>query len=531
MSPRGVERLGHHGLPFRVARIELHEAAAHVQRVVGGRQGGLVAAHQAENRASELAVLDQRGEELGAFGGVVEQSLVDALGGLGGGQGPVQVPLVVQHPGDMVEGAAPPEGDVLVSVGGNLLVVVERLPGHPLQGLEAAQGLELTGQVFDHERHQVLGLGAGSHRFVLGLDGGGTLAPHVHRVLEAGSDHRQRHRGRQGVADASFPLVPDPPEPLLGFPCRGALAGVEAEEPGEERRQVLRHPLGRAPLARLDPLEEGEWVEALREGGLAREELLEHGPQGVHVARRRHRLPADLLRAHEAGRSLDPSELAPVVVDERGPVGRLDLPVDQPVGDRDGLGGVRAGDAEVQHLDGAVVGDHHVLGFEVPVDDAPGVGRGQGVADPVRDLEFPVLPEVGLEGLPQGAALDQLQDEEVRVLALDEVVDVADVGVVQQGEDLRLFEETLLDARLHAVPRPHGLEGDPSPELLVVAGVDVAVAARADQLDDADVSDSGAEEGHRSASREGCCMVARVYYVPGETRIVRRPPVEGGDRA
>ena len=93
------------------------------------------------------------------------------------------------------------------------------------------------------------------------------------------------------------------------------------------------------------------------------EQLEEHAAGGVQVGARVDRLALRLL-----GREV---------------LGRAD----------DGLGlghrrvgvGHRAGDAEVHHLDRAVVGDHDVRGLDVAVDDAVAVAVAERVEDALGD--------------------------------------------------------------------------------------------------------------------------------------------------
>jgi hypothetical protein len=106
-----------------------------------------------------------------------------------------------------------------------------------------------------------------------------------------------------------------------------------------------------------------------------------------------------------------------------------------------GLGGVfKARDAEVGHLYAAVPEDHHVLGLDVPVDDAPAVG----VAEASHDLgdEVQGLPPVQLAPLLhillQRDAVDELHNDIFRVPSPAHVVDRHDVGVGQLGHGLGL---------------------------------------------------------------------------------------------
>lgn len=111
-------------------------------------------------------------------------------------------------------------------------------------------------------------------------------------------------------------------------------------------------------------------------------------------------------------------------------------------------GGVGAGDAEVQE-DQPVAGlpDHDVAGFDVAVDEVPGVYGDERVAQlgrPGQGLGHGQPVSLG-HGGAQGAAFDELGDQ-VEVpgsgdFGLVHVVDADDVRIVDRGEDPRLPKE------------------------------------------------------------------------------------------
>jgi hypothetical protein len=103
------------------------------------------------------------------------------------------------------------------------------------------------------------------------------------------------------------------------------------------------------------------------EGTLAHEHFVEHRAEREEIRARVERLPAHLLGRHVAHGAHDGAGLC--------------------LGAHPGLRDVstsrdRARDAEVEQLDVAIAGDKHVLGFQVPVDNAALVRGGQ----PARDL-------------------------------------------------------------------------------------------------------------------------------------------------
>jgi hypothetical protein len=102
------------------------------------------------------------------------------------------------------------------------------------------------------------------------------------------------------------------------------------------------------------------------------------------------------------------------------------------------------GETEVQHLDPAVVSDHHVGRFEVAMDDPFLVGGGQRVSDLDRERKEPVeLEASGWQHLIEALALDQLHRQEMDPVGLLHRVDGDDVRLVEGRDRLRLALESL----------------------------------------------------------------------------------------
>ena len=155
------------------------------------------------------------------------------------------------------------------------------------------------------------------------------------------------------------------------------------------------------------------------------------------------------------------------------------------------------GQAEVGDAGRPVLGDEDVGRLDVAVDDAARVGGGQAVGDLGGDGQ-------GL-GRGQGAALDLGPqalaaaeghgDEHAPVLALADLVDGADVRVVEDGGGLGLVDEALAGLGVVDELRGQELEGDGAAELEVVGLVDDAHAAAADLAEEAIFAgDDGAGE-------------------------------------
>ena len=114
------------------------------------------------------------------------------------------------------------------------------------------------------------------------------------------------------------------------------------------------------------------------------------------------------------------------------------------------LGGGDAGDAEIGDLDAAVLEDHHVMGLDVPVDDAAAVGVLQRLGDLHGKMQrFP--PGKGgalIHILLQRDPVDQLHHDIVQIVVFGHVVDADDVGMGQHGNRLGLAVKTAAEIRV-----------------------------------------------------------------------------------
>ena len=168
------------------------------------------------------------------------------------------------------------------------------------------------------------------------------------------------------------------------------------------------------------------------------------------------------------------------------------------------MGEDAAGQAEIEDLGIAVVPHHDVLGLDVAVHDPGGMGRGQRpghLADEGHQLRQGGTP--GGER-PQRLPLDQLHDEEGLALVLVDVVDRADVGVVQGGGGAGLAPEPLQALGILGILLGQELQGDAAAEAGVLGLVDDPHAAAAQWLQDAVVGDGLADrDGTRIAAVSG----------------------------
>lgn len=101
----------------------------------------------------------------------------------------------------------------------------------------------------------------------------------------------------------------------------------------------------------------------------------------------------------------------------------------------------RLGQAEVHDLGPALSRHHHVSRLHVAMDDALLVGCGQTLRDLDREIDRPVEPEGATFNLvPQASALDHGHGNEGLSVSFTDLVDRADVGVIQGRGSLRLVE-------------------------------------------------------------------------------------------
>ena len=101
------------------------------------------------------------------------------------------------------------------------------------------------------------------------------------------------------------------------------------------------------------------------------------------------------------------------------------------------------GDAEVHQLGArlALVGDLHVLGLDVAVDDAARVGVVERLAEIGADLADLAVAERALAAeAGEGRALDQLGDQQRVAVLLAHLIEGDDAGVVEAGGGLGLAQ-------------------------------------------------------------------------------------------
>ena len=163
------------------------------------------------------------------------------------------------------------------------------------------------------------------------------------------------------------------------------------------------------------------------------------------------------------------------------------------------------GQAEIEDLHLAALGEEHIRGFEVPVNQAARMCRIQRVGKRNRVIDkHGQVQWAARETSVQGLALKQFHDEELTVTFLPDVVDGADVRVIQRGNRSRFTLEPsggqTIDIRSH---REH-FDCHVAVQSCVSPSIDFPHAAGADRRDDFVRTEASAgDERHRFFGSEG----------------------------
>ena len=143
------------------------------------------------------------------------------------------------------------------------------------------------------------------------------------------------------------------------------------------------------------------------------------------------------------------------------------------------------GQPEIQDLDGAIVGQEHVLGLEVAMDDAARVRRGQTLGDRRANVHRIAPRHWPLrQPRPKRVPLEQLHDGDGHVVDDRELVNRQDAGVRERGDGPRLGLEAPPHLGIGGDVRRHDLDGDVAIEPRVARAIHLAHAAGPDGFDD-----------------------------------------------
>ncbi len=200
------------------------------------------------------------------------------------------------------------------------------------------------------------------------------------------------------------------------------------------------------------------------EGPAAREHLEEHRPEAEDVGAGVHLLAPHLFGAHVARGAQHRA-----LVGDGGPL----------------VGAGLAGQAEVQDLQAAVLGDPEVAGRQVPVDDPLLVGGGE----PLRHLDGQVGGLAGGKRSPgqtrlEGLAFQEFHHHEAHLAFGLEVVDAQDVGMVQGRDGLGLPVEPRQGPGVPVQVARQDLDGHEAVQARVPGLVHLPHAPRAQGTDD-----------------------------------------------
>ena len=154
------------------------------------------------------------------------------------------------------------------------------------------------------------------------------------------------------------------------------------------------------------------------------------------------------------------------------------------------------GQAEIEKLGVAVEFDEDVGRLDVAMNHAFGVRGGKGVGD----LDGKGEQDFDLQGLSgdavlEGHAFEKFHGDEGLIIVLADLVDRADVGVVQRRSGTGLAAETFERVRIAGNVSRKEFQGDKSAQADVFGLVDYAHASAAEFLDDAVVRDGLAYHG------------------------------------
>ena len=90
------------------------------------------------------------------------------------------------------------------------------------------------------------------------------------------------------------------------------------------------------------------------------------------------------------------------------------------------------GQAKVQKLDTSTLGDKHVAGFDVAMNNPFGVGRLQSFSDLYPELqELVCWKRLVLNPVQEGLSLQKLHHNKGLTLVISDVVNDADIGVIE----------------------------------------------------------------------------------------------------
>jgi len=168
--------------------------------------------------------------------------------------------------------------------------------------------------------------------------------------------------------------------------------------------------------------------------------------------------------------------------------------------------------AEIQNFCMTAVGDENIRGLDVAVHDAFGVGRIQAFGDVDANFEQPFELEsaTGNQVLESGT-FHVLHDDEGAAVVLLNIVDGADVGMIQRGSRAGFALEAFQGLRIFGDVIRQELERHEAPQFGVLGFVHYAHATTAEFFDNPVLAESFADH----------CWILRWNLIVGAGRSQR----------
>jgi hypothetical protein len=162
---------------------------------------------------------------------------------------------------------------------------------------------------------------------------------------------------------------------------------------------------------------------------------------------------------------------------------------------------------EIENFGAAAGGDEEIRGLDVAMNDAALVGSFERVED--SDADFEELIErngLAVDAMLERDALEQLHCDVGDAVVFVNVVNRADIGMIQGRGSLRFAPETLERQRILGDVVGQKFQGDETLQFRIFSAKDDAHATAAEFFKDAIVGESAAFEGsgvgHRGCSLE-----------------------------
>ena len=154
-------------------------------------------------------------------------------------------------------------------------------------------------------------------------------------------------------------------------------------------------------------------------------------------------------------------------------------------------GGVSFGQTEVENFGVTTLGHEKICGLDVAMDDAFGVGGVEGIGNLDCQIEQDFeLHRPRADAVFQGDAIEKFHGDEGFAVLVADVIDGADVGMVERGRGLGFALKTGERLRIAGDIVGKKFQGDETVKANVLGFIDDSHAATAELFGDAVVRDS-----------------------------------------